>query len=286
MTVDRDLELARRLEPIIERLHRDSGAHRWHVAEARLGAALLASARHALKDSSDPRELARYLESVNIPDLALACACADGNDAAWNHFVTEYRPRLYAAATALAGADGRELADLLYAELYGVEVREGRRRSLFDYFHGRSSLLTWLRAVLAQRHVDRSRSASRLRPLEDAAEPRSPEAPPDPDRTRYVACLQRALTAALEALGPTDRLRLSYYYLQQLRMAEIGRLLGESEATVSRKLERSRRGLREDVEHRLRHDERLTDPQVRQCFEYATDQWHFDVSAALTGRDS
>jgi RNA polymerase sigma-70 factor (ECF subfamily) len=286
MTVDRDQQLARELRPVIERLYRDSGAHRWHVEEARLGAALLAGARQALKDPRDRRGLSRYLESVNLPDLALACACADGNDAAWNHFVTEYRPRLYAAATAIAGADGRELADSLYAELYGIEVREGRRRSLFEYFHGRSSLLTWLRAVLAQRHVDRSRSAARLRPLEDAAEPLAPDSAPDPDRARYMALMQRALTAALKALGPADRLRLSYYYLQQLRMAEIGRLLGESEATVSRKLERARRALKQDVEHRLRHDERLTDPQVRQCFEYAMDQWHFDVSAVLSGRDS
>jgi hypothetical protein len=69
-------------------------------------------------------------------------------------------------------------------------------------------------------------------------------------------------------------------------MAEIGRLLGESEATVSRKLDRTRRALRLDVKQRLKHDEHLTDPQVRECLEYATDQWHFDVSGALPGRDT
>jgi RNA polymerase sigma-70 factor (ECF subfamily) len=284
-TVDPDGQLAGRIGAELERLYRASGAHQWHVDEARFGAALVAGARHALKPPYDSPELSRYLSSINLADLALACACAEGGDAAWNHFVLEFRPRLYAAARAIAGDQGRELADSLYAELYGLEVREGRRRSLFEYFHGRSSLLTWLRTVMAQRYVDRKRTAARLRPIDDAPEPATPASAPDVDRARYVSLMQRALTAALEALPAGDRLRLSYYYLQELRMAEIGRLLGESEATVSRKLERTRQALRGDVEHRLKHDERLTEAQVRQCFEYATDHWHFDVTAALPSRD-
>ena len=40
-------------------------------------------------------------------------------------------------------------------------------RSLFRYFHGRSSLTTWLRAVLAQRYVDRLRTIRRTEALPD-----------------------------------------------------------------------------------------------------------------------
>src|SRR5207237_6596495 len=80
----------------------------------------------------------------------------------------EYRPILYRAADALdPGGGARELADSLYGDLYGVADREGERRSLFRYFQGRSSLATWLRAVLAQRYVDRLRAARRLAPLPD-----------------------------------------------------------------------------------------------------------------------
>ena len=141
--------------------------------------------------------------------------------------------------------------------------------------------------VLGQRHVDRVRTVTRFRPLEEAGDlPGAGDVTEDADRTRYVGLLQQALTDALGALAARDRLRLSSYYLQQLRMAEIGRLLGESEATVSRKLERTRTHLRRDVEHRLRHDQRLTDPQVRLCFEYAVEHWPFDMTAALAGQDS
>ena len=119
-------------------------------------------------------QLERHFASLRLDELALACACAEGREAAWEHFVREYRPVLYRAASAIDASGGaRDLADALYAELFGLTERDGARRSHFEYFHGRSSLATWLRAVLAQRSVDRARAARRLAPLpdEDAAAP-------------------------------------------------------------------------------------------------------------------
>ena len=136
-------------------------------------------------------------------DLELAGRCASGDPEAWDRFVLEFRPVLYRAADALDRHGGaREVADALYAELYGVRNAHGQRQSLFRYFQGRSSLATWLRAVLAQRYVDRQRAQRRLAPLADAdagtvrasaagGAPGSPE--PDPSRARYVALLRRAL---------------------------------------------------------------------------------------------
>ena len=68
-------------------------------------------------------------------------------------------------------------------------TREGQRQSLFRYFQGRSSLATWLRAVLAQRYVDRQRAQRRLAPLADddagPGRPQPPAAvPPEPDPAR------------------------------------------------------------------------------------------------------
>lgn len=249
-----------------------------------------------------------YLESLHAADLALACACASGSETAWEHFMSAFRPALYAAARAVAGeAEGRDLADSLYADLYGLKEREGQRKSLFDYFHGRSKLATWLRAVLAQRHVDAVRAARRTVSLDegseadDGAPPRQPAAacsgllastaaqpaPPElePERQRYLAILQAALTAAIGALDPRERLRLSYYYVQDLTLAQIGRLLGESEATVSRKLDRIRGDLRRQVEHTLREEKRLSESQVQLCYEYARQQWPFDLAAVLTQKE-
>ncbi len=141
-----------------------------------------AARRRFLAATPTPRELSRYLSSLHLEDLALACACALGDGAAWDHFVLEMRPALYRAADALdrSGA-ARELADSLYADLYGLDQRGGARQSLLRYFHGRSSLATWLRAVLAQRHVDRVRVDRRTEPLPEELAGRASPAAADPD---------------------------------------------------------------------------------------------------------
>lgn len=258
-------------DDLVERLYRRAKADRWALPVSVFADVLAASADRALGgDAADPRKLERYLSTLHLEDLALACACAagpGGNDAAWEHFILKQRPHLYRSADALVpGGGARELADSLYAELYGLDERDGTRRSLFRYFHGRSSLATWLRAVLAQRHVDRARSERRLDPLpEDDAPPAAPApAAADPDRPRYLALVQRALRAALEHLDLRDRLRLGCYYAQGLTLAQTGRLLREHEATVSRQLARSRKSIRDDVEGQLRAENLNTD-EVEQC---------------------
>jgi len=256
---------------VVERLYVKANAGRWHVAKARFADVLEASAQRAFASGEkDPRDLERYLIALHLEDLALACACADGDEGAWDHFMMEQRPLLYRAADALEpGGGARELADSLYAELYGLRERAGERQSLFRYFHGRSSLTTWLRAVLSQRYVDRLRANRRVEALpdEDSAEavPAASQAI-DPDRHRYLRVIHDALTRAIANLVPRDRLRLACYYAQELTLAETARLVGEHEATSSRQLGRTRRAIRDDVERQLREEQRLSEAEIAQCF--------------------
>ena len=191
----------------------------------------------------------------------------------------EYRPVLYRAADALdRGGGAREIADSLYAELYGIKDRPGDRRSLFTYFQGRSSLATWLRAVLAQRYVDRLRAQRRFEPLPDEEHDADSVVrtadmaadggePPDPARARYLGLVRQALGCAVGRLTARDRLRLAIYYVQELTLAETGRVLKEHEATVSRHLARTRRAIREDIEGQLRADAKMSDAEMALCFE-------------------
>ncbi len=272
---------------VIARLHADADAARWRVSVEAFAAALEASASRAFADrAASPRDVERYLRSLHLGDLALACACATGDDAAWEHFVREYRPVLYRAADALdPSGGGRELADALYADLFGVREADGARQSLFRYFHGRSTLATWLRAVLSQRVVDRARTARRTDALPDdesAAAMPARDPAPDPDRARLTTWLRAALMAAVAALAPRDRLRLGSYYAQDLTLAQIGRLLGEHEATASRHLARTRRDLRRAVEHRLRAAHGLDAAAVAECFAAAVDDpGSLDVATLL-----
>jgi RNA polymerase sigma-70 factor (ECF subfamily) len=252
--------MARSIERrLIEQLYARANAGRWQVAIDHFARALEASAAKAFADQTPSAgELQRYLDSLRLEDLALACACADGHAGAWDHFVAVYRPVLYRAADAMdPGGGARELADSLYADLF---------QSLFRYYHGRSSLATWLRAVLAQRLVDRARAATRTVALPDQESPAATQHEPDPDRPRHLRLIHAAFRDAVDRLGERDRLRLRYYYSQGLTLAEIGRLLREHEASVSRHLSAARKAIRREVERRL-HEAGLGPDEVARCFE-------------------
>jgi RNA polymerase sigma-70 factor (ECF subfamily) len=274
---------------LLDRAFKRSNAARWNLGRASFARALERSvATRFATESWTPALVSGYVDSLNLEELALACACAEGQVSAWAYFIECHRPGLRAAARAIVGDEaGGELADSLYAELYGLEERDGQRRSLFDYFHGRSRLSTWLRSILAQRHVDRIRAARKTRPLEDNDETlpdrRAVDVEQEPDRARFARLAQRALGAAIGRLDPPARLRLSFYYLQRLTLAQIGRLTGEHEATVSRRLDRIRRDLRADVERHLRQEDGLGDAQVRACMECALEDVGLDLEEWLGG---
>ena len=254
----------------IERLYHRADATRWELSIEDFARALERSVTKAFVGRTpSAHDVERYIESLRHADLAHACACAAGHEAAWDHFVLEYRPVLYRAADALDPSGGaRELADSLYADLFGLDNKPpqtGERRSLFRYFHGRSSLATWLRAVLAQRLVDRVRSGVRTAPLPDE-EPAAPTHQVlDPDRGRYLTLIHEALGAAVANLDAKSRLRIRYYYVQGLTLAETGRLLGEHEASVSRHLSAARKAIGRDLERRLSQSG-LAREEIMQCF--------------------
>jgi RNA polymerase sigma-70 factor len=267
---------------LVARLHVRAHAARWDISIDRFSLALThAVAKHSSPDAP-PDAVERLAESLHLEDLALALACADGHEPAWNAFITGYQPELNRAAVAIAGGPhGQDLSDALIADLFGLDPKgTGRRRSLFDYFHGRSKLSTWLRALLSRRHIDALRAGRRTTSL-DASErpdellnahaltPSPPDADPDPDRGRLAAALQQALDAALSALEPQDRLRLAYYHVDEMTLAQIGRQLGEHEATVSRKLTRIRQTLRERIDAALRDELRLGPEEIRACYRQA-----------------
>lgn len=274
----------------VARLYRRARAERWGLTPDAFAQVLAGCAARAFA-SGDPgtRKVDAFLESLHLEDLALAAACAQGSESAWDHFVREYRPILYRAADAIEpGGNAREIADALYADLFGLGDRGKSGQSLFRYYAGRSSLATWLRAVLAQRHVDRIRAERRVVPIDDDDPPARGEtgSQPDPDRPRLLGLMTTALTLAVSRLAPRDRLRLAYYYAQRLTLAQIGRLLGEHEATVSRQLARMRGVVREQVEHYLRDALKLSDAEIEQCFEYAVDDpGTFDLGRTLAAAE-
>jgi RNA polymerase sigma-70 factor len=276
--------------PLVESLYSQCGASRWGLSQSQFACGLERSLCKRFPQGPPSSErLEEYLLMLHVEDLGLTTACIEGSDAAWEYFVAEYRGYLRAAAGAITkasryGANPQELADSLFSDLFGLMDGKRGDRSLFRYFHGRSSLKTWLRTVLAQRHVDTIRAQRRMESL-DAEDGEKPVLPPergiqqplqDPHRARYLSCFSAALQHCLKLLPPGDRERLELYYVRQLKLAEIGRQLGEHESSVSRSLERIRQELRALAERHLRDAFSLSDAEIQQCFEYAAEDAPID----------
>jgi len=222
---------------------------------------LLQVARHyrfgsSLPEAPNVEEQISFFRSLHAEELVLARACAAGDEAAWEKFIVRYRETIYSAAYGIAGSDsiGRELADSLYADLYGLRTREGERRSPLLLYHGRGSLAGWLRSVLAQRFVDLHRKTGREVPLEEVAEPTvaqmTAEASAPPERVTLL--VQQIVKMTLARLPTEQRFILSAYYLDGRTLKQVASLMGVHESTVSRMLSRLTASLRKQIVGELR----------------------------------
>jgi RNA polymerase sigma-70 factor (ECF subfamily) len=243
------------MAPLMRDLYAKSAAAEYGLEESDFARILEEVAAKYLPADAPPSESHTFYVALRVEELALTRACVAGNEKAWEIFLTRYRAKLYEMAGAIAKDDslGHELADSLYAELYGLHTRGDRRVSKFSYYMGRGSLEGWLRTLLAQDYVDRFRRQKRLVILEEQEEqqhhafavtPAEPAAIADPR-------LAQATDAALAALPAEDRFILSAYFLDGRTLAEIARMLRVHESTISRKVDRMTRQLRESIIKRL-----------------------------------
>jgi RNA polymerase sigma-70 factor (ECF subfamily) len=206
-------------------------------------------AKHATPTTSED-ELKTFFLALRVDDLALARACAAGSNPAWEIFLTRFREKLYQSALRIARQDtgARELADTLYADLYGTTLRDGQRVSKLNSYSGRGSLEGWLRTVLAQEYVNRYRRTKRYVSLEEESEEgvqfRAPEPEPEPPADNR---LTSACDEALASLSPEDRTVLAAYFLDGRTLAEIARMLSVHESTISRKIDKLAKNLRKQI---------------------------------------
>ncbi len=202
-----------------------------------------------LAPNASQAEAVEFHQSLRLEELALARACAKGCEPAWDCFLTRYRQKLYDMAAAIAKDEtvGRELADSLYADLFGTrQSADGRRVSKLASYTGRGSLEGWLRTVLAQEYVNLYRSQRRLVSFDEKTQ--AGEQSKEPADAR----LEQAVDAALVELSAEDRLLLASWYLDGRTLAEIARMLGVHESTISRRIEKITSSLRKRILRGLR----------------------------------
>jgi RNA polymerase sigma-70 factor (ECF subfamily) len=244
--------------------------------------------KHATAATSES-EIRTFLLSLRVDELALARACAAGINSAWEVFLTRFREKLYLSALRIAREDSaaRELADTLYADLYGTSTREGQRISKLASYSGRGSLEGWLRTVLSQEYVNRYRRTKRLVSLDEESEEGVQFRAPEPEPTPAAADprLAQATDEALAFLSGEDRTVLSAYYLDGRTLAEIARMLGVHESTISRKLDKLAKSLRKQIVAALGR-RGMSRRQAEEALEVDVRDLHLDIRRSLAQESS
>jgi len=235
---------------LLAELHLKSGCDKIGLTRESFAAILCEVGSKQSAEATSEGELRAFFLSLRVDELALARACAAGENSAWEIFLTRFREKMYQSALRIAREDSaaRELADTLYADLYGTNTRSGERVSKLASYTGRGSLEGWLRTVLAQEYVNRYRRTKRLVSLDEESEEGVQFQAPEPDPVPPAdARLTQVTDEAIAQLPAEDRTVLSAYYLDGRTLAEIARLLGVHESTISRKLDKLAKTLRKQI---------------------------------------
>jgi RNA polymerase sigma-70 factor (ECF subfamily) len=231
-------------------LYERSQAAAYSIEQTEFETWLIAIAQKYLPPETTQEEAEELLGILRLEDLVLARACAAGHERAWELFMARFRELLYDSALGIAreASQAKDLADSLYADLYGMNERDGRRTSKLSSYTGRGSLEGWLRTVVAQEFINRYRTTKRLVSLEEEEEEGAQFAATEPSPILATdSRIDSAVDEALAALDSESRTILASYYLDGRKLAEIGRLLGFHEATASRKLDRITKTLRKSI---------------------------------------
>jgi len=243
-------------EPSVERspsplgdLYRKSKASEFGLAPEQFAATLdeIASKCGVATSLKQKQE---FCSRLFVEDLVLARMCAAGNERAWEVFMLRFREKLYDVARQITREEsaGRELADSVYADLYGTRTREGERVCKLNSYSGRGSLEGWLRTVLAQEYVNRYRRQRRLVSLDEESEEGTQHAAPIAEVAAPLDWrLETATDDALRSLPAEDRFVLASYFLDQRTLAQIARALSVHESTISRKIEKLTKELRKQI---------------------------------------
>ncbi len=151
----------------------------------------------------------------------------DGDEAAFRKMYRAHVDRLYRLALRLTGGNDADAEDV---------VQEAWRRAVrgLGGFEGRSSLATWLSAIVTRCALEKHRADG---PGVQAPGPRLEAAP----REHTVLDLERAF----ERLPPGFRAVLVLHDLEGYRHRDIAELLGCSEGTSKSQLSRARARMRE-----------------------------------------
>ncbi len=234
-----------------------------------------------------------WLDHLHWEELFLTTACAEGDEQAWNTLHSRYRNSILKAARSCTSneAVAEELAARLLTELYfQPDAKSSGRGGKICQYHGLGSLEGWLKVVVTRMSIDQARNDQKKVSLEEletdlpdqTSLANAASLVEDREAREAAAVVTESLGAALGELDSKERLILSLYYLENLNLKDLAKMVKVHESTVSRMIERIRQRLRKSMVRRVRQRFRIGARELSIYLEIATTHCDIDVKKLLT----
>lgn len=200
----------------------------------------------------DKRALAKWLTgkpSNHLEDLALAFACARGDEAAARHFEKRWMP-VAARSLQKVGIDASLVDDVL--SWLRVELFARDQGPLLDTYSGKSDLGGWLRAIVVHEGIRRAKRQRRDVTAEAANEIPMPDVELTALRGAYGKQFTQAITETFATLSVDQRNILRQSFLDGLSIDVLAKLYNVHRATAARRIQSAREALVAGVRERLK----------------------------------
>ncbi len=198
-----------------------------------------------------------WLESIQAPDLYLACACANNDRDALQTFEERYRGLLYQTVRRYASSQHPE-EDLLQVLREKLFVETERRSSKIRSYAGMGPLHSWLRVTALRTFLDCVRTGAQQKREQGDHNDLLLNVPDeqldiemDFLKREYRILFKDAFAEALQHLDSSERNLLRLHFVSGLNIDQIGVIYHIHRATAARRLARARQSLFRETRERM-----------------------------------
>jgi RNA polymerase sigma-70 factor (ECF subfamily) len=269
------------------------------IATAELLAALYARGRAAyprviVSEDAFGRHLARCagggspentasIAEIAAEDVYLACACAVRARGAQPAFEERFgRVIRRAVSRVLDTADERQEAEQRAWQHLMVEGAEGPPR--IARYHGRGPLEKWVSVASMRVAIAFGRTESAERRLREKAIAEASGVDPEAlfSKRDLRDAFETAVTEALAALKPRERLVMKLFLVSGMTLDAIGKSLGITRQAVSKTLARARETIVARVEPSVQQTLQMTKEDLTSVLRYVASQLDVSISRVLS----
>jgi RNA polymerase sigma-70 factor (ECF subfamily) len=202
-----------------------------------------------IADAEDPID---ELATLRAGDLYIACACAEGEDAAIAAFEAAFGDQIEQALARIE-ADRDRRSELRQIIRQHVFVGDGV--GAIARYSGHGPLGAWLRVTASRAAINAQRGRRVLQPIDDDDLAGLPERLRDPEldylKQTYRDAFREAFQVAIGGLTPRERTLLRQAVIHGLTVRDVARMYGVHHATVARWLTHARDALAGAVHREL-----------------------------------